>query len=164
MNGGNTGVHITILVGEGSVHTMRLSPSGGVTDCAASFPTRADTGSSWPQRASPLFFIRLFLLKLALTNEMSFICPGFSKINIILRHYASKRCLAGLISSFALATLHRSTPRSLLESLRYLPAQFDVVGCRESKHHLQNSNVICTWNLRCRHQSKESCNSNLITR
>lgn len=158
------GVHITILVGEGSVHAMRLSPSGDVTDCAASFQTRTDTGSSWPQRASLLFFILLFLLKLALTNEMSFICPGFSKINIILRHYASNGYLTGLISSFALATLHRSTPRSLLESLRYLPAQFDIVGCRESKHHLQNSNVICTCNLRFRHQSKESCYSNLITR
>lgn len=127
-------------------------------------PSKDRHGKFVAAAREPVVLYSTVFAETSLINEMSFICPGFSKINIILRLYTSNGCLAGLISSFVFATLHRSTPRSLLESLRYLPAQFDIVGCREWKHHLQKSNVICTCHLRFRHQSKESCDSNLITR
>lgn len=45
-----SGLLTTILVRDGSVHTMRFSPSGGVTDTAASFQARTKTGRTWPQR------------------------------------------------------------------------------------------------------------------
>lgn len=48
---GVLGVRATMLAG-GTVHFARFSPSGGVTNCAASFQTRTGTGSTGPQHAS----------------------------------------------------------------------------------------------------------------
>lgn len=56
---GTGSVHTTILVWD----STQFSPSGGVTDCAASFQTRADMESTWQQRASLLFYNLLLQIK-----------------------------------------------------------------------------------------------------
>lgn len=41
-------------------HTTPFSPSGGVSDCAASFQASTDKGRTWPHHASLVFYYLLF--------------------------------------------------------------------------------------------------------
>lgn len=46
---GAFGVRAAIPIRDGRGHTEGFALSGGLTDCAASFQTRSNTGSTWPQ-------------------------------------------------------------------------------------------------------------------
>lgn len=69
VNGRSMGVHTTILIWDGSVHTMQFFPSIGMIDWAASFQSRTDGENTWPQRMSPFYYFPLQMKSLFLIQD-----------------------------------------------------------------------------------------------